>query len=160
MTLLDWALLLVWLGVTLSGFWKGAVRIVFGLGGFLGGLFLAVAAGAGFAARLREGLGWGWPADVIGRVAPVLLCVGLGFAAGWGLERTLQALHLSWLNRLAGAALAALLAALLLGAVLALGSQMSPTWCDVCARSKIATVLMKVPALVFPPAHPPGEVSR
>ena len=157
MNLLDWALLLVWLGVTLSGFWKGAVRIVFGLGGFLAGLFLAVATGAVFAARLHQGLGWGWPAEVVGRVVPVLLCVGVGLAAGWGLEKTLRALHLSWLNRLAGAALAALLAALLLGAALAIGSQMSPTWSDVCARSKVATVLMKVPALVFPPAHQPGD---
>ncbi len=155
MNLLDWALLLVWLGVALSGFWKGAVRIVFGLGGFLTGLFLAVAAGADLAAQLHQRLGWGWPADVLGRVLPVLICVGLGLAAGWGLEKTLRALHLSWLNRLGGAALAAVLAGLLLGVVLAAGAQMSPTWAELCAHSKLATVLIQVPSLVLPSTQPP-----
>ena len=29
MTLIDWVLVIVWAGIALSGFWKGAVRIVF-----------------------------------------------------------------------------------------------------------------------------------
>ena len=55
MTVLDWALLVVWLGITLSGFWKGAVRIVFGIGGSIAGLWLALALGGDAAALLA---GW------------------------------------------------------------------------------------------------------
>ena len=33
MTFLDWVLVVVWAGITLGGFFKGAIRIVFGLGG-------------------------------------------------------------------------------------------------------------------------------
>lgn len=33
MTVLDWVLLTVWFGVTLAGFWKGAMRFVLGGGG-------------------------------------------------------------------------------------------------------------------------------
>ena len=46
MTPLDWVLVVVWLGLTLGGFWKGAVRIIFGGGGLAAGLWLAVVAGA------------------------------------------------------------------------------------------------------------------
>ena len=46
MTVLDWGLLIVWLGVALCGFWKGAVRIVFGLGGAIAGIWFAAVAGA------------------------------------------------------------------------------------------------------------------
>ena len=46
MIFLDWVLLVLWLGITLSGFWKGAVRIVFGIGGFVVGLWLALVAGS------------------------------------------------------------------------------------------------------------------
>ena len=33
MTVVDWVLVVVWLGLTLGGVWKGAVRIIFGGGG-------------------------------------------------------------------------------------------------------------------------------
>ena len=46
MTIVDWVLIIVWLGLTLGGFWKGAVRIIFGGGCRAVGLFLAVIAGA------------------------------------------------------------------------------------------------------------------
>ena len=47
MTVVDWVLIVVWLGLTLGGFWKGAVRMIFGGGGLAVGLWLAVIAGAG-----------------------------------------------------------------------------------------------------------------
>ena len=50
-----------------------------------------------------------------GVILPVLLCAGLGLVAGWGFEKTLRALHLGWLNRLAGAGLAGAVAAALHG---------------------------------------------
>jgi len=149
MTFLDWVLIVVWLGVFLSGFWKGAIRIVFGLGGFLAGLSLAVAVGGELAQRLHERIAWVWLADVLGRLAPILACVLLGLVAGWGLERTLRALHLNWLNRLAGAVLAGVLAALLLGVLLLAGARVSPTWASVCQTSRIAPLLMRVPSAIL-----------
>ncbi len=151
MTWLDWVLLIVWLGLALSGFWKGAVRVVFGLGGFLAGILLAVAAGPNLAARLQGALGAQWLAEGLARLLPLLICVLLGFLAGWGFERTLQALHLGWLNRLAGAALAGVAGALLLGVLLLTGSQVSPAWAETCQRSEVARILVALPALVLPP---------
>ncbi len=150
MSVLDWILLIVLLGVFFSGFWKGAIRIVFGIGGFAGGLVLAVAAGPALQEQLQPHAGAVWIAVALSRVLPVLLCLVLGFVAGWGLERTLRALHLNWLNRLAGAVLAGVLGALVLGIILQAGAQLSQPWERVCQRSRLAPVLMRVPALVLP----------
>ena len=68
MTLLDWVLVVVWLGVTLGGFWEGAVRLVFGGGGLIVGVWLAVAAGGDVAAALLEVVGVDWIAAVLGRL--------------------------------------------------------------------------------------------
>jgi len=148
---LDWVLLAVWMGLALSGFWKGAVRIVFGVGGFLAGVSLAVVAGPDLALRLHGFMGTQWLAEGLARLVPVLLCVALGFLAGWGFERTLRAMHLGWLNRLAGAALTGVAGALLLGVVLLTGSRVSPAWAETCARSPVARALIGVPALILPP---------
>ena len=102
MTVVDWVLIVVWLGLTLGGFWKGAVRIIFGGGGLAAGLWLAVIAGADAQAALEGVIGIPWIAAVGGRVLLVLLCTGLALLAGWGIEHTLKALHLGWVNRLLG----------------------------------------------------------
>jgi uncharacterized membrane protein required for colicin V production len=138
MTLLDWALVVLWLGVTLSGFWEGAVRLVFGGGGLIAGIWLAVVAGPEASAVLSETIGVEWLAGVLARLVLVLACVGLCLLAGWGIERTLKALHLGWLNRLAGAALAGGLAIVLLALFLTTASRLSPTWSEWCERSVIA----------------------
>ena len=152
---LDWVLLVVWLGVALSGFWKGAVRIVFGLGGFVAGIALASAAGADVATWLEQWIGLDWLVQGLGRLLPVVACVLLGLAAGWGFERTLTALRLGWLNRLAGAALTGLGGALLLGTLLLVGSGVSPGWAATCAASPVARLLMALPALLLPPGSLP-----
>ena len=46
MTVVDWVLVVVWLGLALGGFWKGAVRLIFGGGGLAAGVWLAVVSGA------------------------------------------------------------------------------------------------------------------
>ena len=100
MTVVDWVLIVVWLGLTLGGFWKGAVRMIFGGGGLAAGLWLAVVAGADAQAALEGVIGIPWLAAALGRLLLVLLTTGLCLLAGWGIERTLKALHLGWLNRL------------------------------------------------------------
>ena len=138
MTLLDWALLVVWLGVTLSGFWKGAVRLVFGGGGVIVGVWLAVMVGGDAAAALEPLVGIEWLAVVLGRLLPLVACVLVGLVAGWGIERTLEALHMGWLNRLCGAGLAGTAGLLLLSLFLVTAIRLSPTFEDIASRSLLA----------------------
>ena len=142
MTVVDWVLIVVWLGLTLGGFWKGAVRIIFGGGGFAAGVWLAVIAGADAQAALEGVFGIPWLAAVLGRVLLVLLCTGLALLAGWGIEHTLKALHLGWVNRLFGAALAGLIAAFLLGLLVIVAIQFSPELARLCRESQVAQYLL------------------
>jgi len=142
MTLLDWALLVVWFGVTLGGFWEGAVRLVFGGGGLIVGIWMAAAAGGDAAAALQPLIGIEWMATVLGRLLPLVGCVLVALAAGWGIERTLKAFHLKWLNRLAGAVLAGALAAALLGLFLVTAMRLSPSWKEWCEASELAPHLV------------------
>ena len=73
MTLLDWVLLIVWLGLTLGGFWKGAVRLIFGGGGLVAGVWLAIVAGDDAQAAIEGVMGIPWLSAVLGRLLLVLL---------------------------------------------------------------------------------------
>ena len=148
MTVLDWVLLTVWFGVTLAGFWKGAMRFVLGGGGVVAGVWLAVVAGADIAHSLAPVVGEGWLAQVIGAALPLLLCVALGLVAGWGFERTLKALHLGWLNRLAGALLAGLVAAVLLAVLVIFACGVSPAFAEQVAESRLVPFLSRALGLL------------
>ena len=142
MTVVDWVLIVVWVGLTLGGFWKGAVRVVFGGGGLALGVWLAVVAGPDAEAALEGVLGIQWLAAIAGRLLLVLLTTGLCLLAGWGIERTLTAFRLGWLNRLFGAALVGLLAAFLLGLVVVVAIQFSPELARLCRDSQVAQYLL------------------
>jgi uncharacterized membrane protein required for colicin V production len=90
------------------------------------GLWLAVALGDEAARLLAEWLGEGAIASVLGRLLPALTCIALCLMAGWGIHRTLEALKLGWLNRLAGALLAGLVGAVLLAVLLGAATRVSP----------------------------------
>jgi uncharacterized membrane protein required for colicin V production len=160
MTVLDWALLAVWLGIALSGFWKGAVRIVFGIGGLIAGLWLALAVGGDAAALLGRWLGAGWIAATLGRLMPAVACVALCLVAGWGIDRTLQELHLGWLNRLAGALLAAGAGLILLAVLLGSAARVSPAFREASERSWLASRLVRTwERVVGPQADEAGASS-
>jgi uncharacterized membrane protein required for colicin V production len=142
MTVVDWVLIVVWLGLALGGFWKGAVRIIFGGGGLAAGLWLAVVAGADAQAALEGVIGISWLAAILGRILLVVLCTGLALLAGWGIEHTLKALHLGWVNRLLGAVLTGLVAAFLLGLVVIVAIQFSPELARHCRESQVAQYLL------------------
>jgi uncharacterized membrane protein required for colicin V production len=135
MTLLDWAILIVAAGLTLSGFWKGAVKIVFGIGGFVAGVWLALVAGSGLEQAFTALMPPGWIAIVLARLLPLVVCVSLCWLAGWGLEKTLKALRLGWLNHVAGAALAGFVGLLVLAVVVVVGSRYSPAFARLSQRS-------------------------
>ena len=142
MTVVDWVLVVVWLGLAMGGFWKGAVRIIFGGGGLAAGLWLAVVAGADAQAALEGVIGIPWLSAIAGRILLVVLCTGLALLAGWGIEHTLNALHLGWVNRLLGAALAALVAAFILGMMVIVAIQFSPELARLCRESQVAQYLL------------------
>jgi uncharacterized membrane protein required for colicin V production len=142
MTVLDWVLIVLWVGLTLGGFWKGAVRLIFGGGGLVAGVWLAVVAGADAQSALEGVIGAGWIAAVLGRLLLVLLCTGLSLLAGWGIEHTLTSLNLGWVNRLFGACLAGVVAAVLLGVVVVVAIQFSPDLARVCGESTVAQYLL------------------
>lgn len=142
MTVLDWVLIVVWVGLALGGFWKGAIRIIFGGGGFVAGLWLAAVAGGDAQAALEGVIGVPWLSAVLGRLLLVVLCTGLCLLAGWGIERTLTAMHLGWVNRLLGALLAGAVAGVLLGLVVVVAIQFSPELAELCRESRIANYLL------------------
>lgn len=149
MTLLDWVLVVLWGGVALSGFWKGAVRLVFGIGGLVIGLWLAVAIGQDLGIALAGHVTPLWVAAALGRVIPVLAALLLFGLAGWGIDRTLKAMRLGWLNRLLGAALAGSVGAVLLGVLLVLSLGISPEWAELCRESLLFPYLVELSQLVF-----------
>jgi membrane protein required for colicin V production len=149
MTPLDWVLVVLWGGIALSGFWKGAVRLVFGVGGLILGLWLAVAVGADLGISMSAKVAPHWVATLLGYVLPVLAAVALFGLAGWGIERTLKAMRLGWLNRLLGAGLAGCVGAVLLGFLLVLSLGISPEWAEMCRRSLLFPYLVEISQLVF-----------
>lgn len=149
MTLLDWVLLVLWTGVTLGGFWKGAVRIVFGIGGVLVGLWLAILLGPGLGERLAAHLDPTWLATAVGYAIPVVVAAALFGLAGWGIQRSLEAVGMGCLNRLAGAALTGAVAAVLLGVLLVVSLGLSPEWADVVRKSLLFPYLADLADLVF-----------
>ncbi len=144
MTVVDWVLLIVWTGLALGGFWKGAVRIIFAGGGLVVGLWLAAVAGDDAQAALESVLGVPWLSAILGRLLLVVLCAGLALLAGWGIEKTLTAMHLGWLNRLLGAVLAGVVAAVLLGMLVVVAVQVSPELAAMCRESQVAQYLLWV----------------
>jgi membrane protein required for colicin V production len=143
-TVVDWVLLVVWVGLALGGFWKGAVRIIFTGGGLVVGVWLAVVAGDDAQAALEGVMGVPWLSAILGRLLLVVLCAGLALLAGWGIERTLTAMRLGWLNRLLGAVLAAVVAAVLLGMLVVVAIQVSPELAALCRESQVAQYLLWV----------------
>jgi uncharacterized membrane protein required for colicin V production len=149
MTILDWVLVVVWVGVSLSGFWKGAVKLVFGLGGLAVGLWLAFAIGDDLALHLESSVPQAWIAATLGALLPILAAVVLFSAAGWGIDRTLKALKLGWANRLAGAALAGATGGVLMGFLLVLSFGISPEWAEMCRESMLVPYFVDLADFVF-----------
>jgi uncharacterized membrane protein required for colicin V production len=126
MTILDWLLVVIWAGITLGGFWKGAVRIVFGCGGLALGIWLSVVIGDDLLSSLVVGVSNQWLALALAYLGPVFVVSGLCFAAGWGMEKTLEGLKLGCLNRVLGAVLAGTVSAVVLAVLLVTAVGISP----------------------------------
>ena len=135
MTALDLVLVVVWAGITLGGFFKGAIRIVFGLGGVALGIWLSVVVGPELALTLTGLVNSEWLTLALAYMLPLVVVVLLCLLAGWGLEKTLEALKLGCLNRLLGAALAGAAAAVVLAILLVTAVRLSPELAAIEERS-------------------------
>jgi uncharacterized membrane protein required for colicin V production len=145
MTILDWVLVVIWTGITLGGFFKGAVRIVFGLGGAGLGIWLAVVIGDDLLVSLVTVIDQHWLALGLAYLLPVLLVSALCLLAGWGMEKALEALKLGCINRLLGAVLAGGVAAAVLAVLLVSAVRISP---EVAAIEERSVLLSKVQAMM------------
>lgn len=118
MNWLDWVLVAMVGASVLTGLFKGAVRTVFSLAGLAIGFFVASRESGALALVLGR-----WMSDkVAGAVAFILIFLGIGLAfalVGWLLRRAIEKLSLTWLDRVAGAALGLLRGVAIVG-VLAL----------------------------------------
>lgn len=141
MTVLDWVLVVVWTGITLGGFFKGAIRIVFGLGGVALGLWLSVVVGPDLAVGLTGRFNSEWLTLGLAYLLPLLVVALLCLLAGWGMEKTLEALKLGCLNRLLGAALAGTAAAVVLAVLLVTAVGLSP---ELAAIEERSVLLLRV----------------
>jgi uncharacterized membrane protein required for colicin V production len=106
------------------------------------GVWLAMVAGGEATGLVEPLLGQGWAAAVLARAVLLLACAALCFTAGWGLERTLKALHLGWLDRLVGAGLAGCAALLLVALLVLTGARFSPAFAEICGRSLLPPHLL------------------
>lgn len=144
MTFLDWVLVVVWAGITLGGFFKGAVRIVFGLGGTALGIWLAVVVGPELILSLAERMDNEWLAAGLAYLIPFVTVSVLCLLAGWGMEKALEGLKLGCLNRLFGAVLAGAAAACVLAVLLVSAVRLSPELAAIEERSLLLARVQSV----------------
>jgi uncharacterized membrane protein required for colicin V production len=141
MTILDIVLVVVWAGITLGGFFKGAIRIIFGLGGVALGIWLSVVVGPDLALSLTGLVNSEWLTLIMAYLLPLVVVALLCLLAGWGMEKTLEALKLGCLNRLLGAVLAGAAAAVVLAMLLMTAVRLSP---ELAAMEERSVLLARV----------------
>lgn len=104
MTWIDWAIVIVIAGATISGIAQGLLRSVFALGGLIAGLMIAAwnygRVGAFFLPIVRNGT----VADAIGFLLIALVIMVLASLIGHLISKIVHKVGLGCLDRLAGAA--------------------------------------------------------
>jgi len=153
MTVLDIVLVVVWTGITLGGFFKGAIRIVFGLGGVALGIWLSVVVGPDLALSLTGLVNSEWLTLAMAYLLPLVVVALLCLLAGWGMEKTLEALKLGCINRLLGAALAGAAAAAVLAVLLVTAVRLSPELAAIEERSVLLARVQAAMGLTGDPAE-------
>jgi uncharacterized membrane protein required for colicin V production len=144
MTALDWVLVVIWAGITLGGFFKGAIRIVFGLGGVALGVWMAIVVSPDLALALTGHVNSEWLLLGLAYFIPFALVSLLCLLAGWGMEKTLEAFKLGCLNRLLGAALAGTVGAVVLALLLVSAVRLSPEVAEIQRRSALLDTARQV----------------
>jgi uncharacterized membrane protein required for colicin V production len=124
------------------------------------GIWLAAMAGADAQALVAGVIGVDWMAAVLARLGLVLTCLLLCLIAGWGIERTLEGLHMGWLNRMAGALLAGVVGIILLSLVVGVADRLAPQWDDWTEQSLLTDQLESVSDLMMGPEPQDAEAEE
>jgi membrane protein required for colicin V production len=109
---LDWTIVAVVSLSVLLGLWRGFVREVLSLAGWIAGLWLALLYAPELGGRLPFDLPWPAARTALAALAIVLACVVLAGLVAWAIGKFLSAVKLSGTDRMLGALFGLLRAAL------------------------------------------------
>lgn len=165
MTAVDALLVVLWIPFALRGFWRGLCREVFGLAGWLGGLFAAAASASLAAPHLVERTPVPEPvAPAVAFVAILFACVVGANLLGLVTGRLARALFLGGFNRVAGVVFGSAKGAAILGFGLLVLERLAPTsgLAEAVSTSTLGRPLTRFAAIVLDAgrglvAQPQGE---
>ena len=145
MPLMDIISIVLLLFFSIRGLFRGFFNELFGLAGLVIAAFVSINSYGRIGAKIVEISGLGREsANIIGFLVPFLIILIVFIVTGHWLSRAVKALHLSWLNRLAGCAFGFGKAAFGLGLVFSvLFSATDARWMQAAIRhSTLAVPLM------------------
>jgi len=153
-TAIDWAIAAI-AGVSVGlGLWRGFMREVLSLAGWVAGIWLAVLYAAPLAAQIPLELPWPVARVALAAVAIVIGCLILAALVATLIRRLLSAVSLSGTDRLLGALFGAARAALLILVVVFLGGRTAlveqPSWKQSVLLPHIEAAVRFVTPLVAP----------
>ncbi len=114
MNALDWAIVAVIVLSVGIGLWRGLVRELLSLAGWIAGVVLALLYSPAVGATLPFDAAWTAARTALAALLIVLGCVVVAHLAAWVIGKLLQAVHLSGVDRTFGALFGLLRAALVL----------------------------------------------
>jgi uncharacterized membrane protein required for colicin V production len=148
MNALDIGILIVLSALALYGVVKGIVRLVLGFAALLVGIFLGCWFNAPVAALLEGWLG----NETARRLAALALVFFVTLAIFavliWFITKSLEAVKLRWVDRLAGALLGAVVAALLVAAAMVPLTALLPEESTLVAESTFSPYVLQVSSLI------------
>ncbi len=158
---MDVAVLLVVVGCAVVGVVWGAVRLATAVAAIVAAVLAGRWVGPVAASWLVGGSPTHGGPRVIGTVAAALVAGILVLIAGRGLQRGMEALHLGWLDRIAGAVLSACGAALVVAVMLALAAEgghppASPWALGLAGAGKTFLALHNQPRSIATPSRIPA----
>jgi uncharacterized membrane protein required for colicin V production len=148
MNAFDAFVLLAALALFCLGILRGAVRISLGLGGMILGLLVALQYETVLAPYIQRVVKDDVVAHLLAFAMLVMAMMALAILLGWILRHLLKKAHLTWLDRILGAAAGLVCAALLAAAVAVPLASVLPKGSRVLAESRLAPVTLEVSRLV------------
>ncbi|MCX7902347.1 MAG: CvpA family protein, partial [Burkholderiaceae bacterium] len=142
----------------LLGLWRGLMRELFSLAGWVGGIVLAARFAEHFGQWLPRDLGWPALRTGVAAFAIVVAAVFAAAALGWLSRRLLAAAHLSGTDRVLGALFGLVRGALLIGAAVFLVSRTAVTQQPAWQEAKLLGIFAAGVRLLVP--HLPPSLRR
>jgi membrane protein required for colicin V production len=148
MNAFDAFVLLTALALFCLGILRGVVRISLGLGGMILGLLVALQYEAALAPTVQRVVSDDVVAHLLAFALLVMGVMATSIFVGWVLRHLLKKAHLTWLDRLLGAAAGLVCAALLAAAVAVPLASVLPRDSRILVESRLAPVTLEVSRVV------------